>query len=193
LGRLGLIDKDLTDKTIEEELDYHSAMHEVINDITEPGSVTSPRIRYDDLNSLNEMTWNYGPKCLQVAGYHSLSMPKVDSTYLLPQSQNRTQDAQNPLVKICRKVYDRDYSHGVGGNRKEWINKPPIDEAVRLLSLQTLKELRQYRETVEVCLRPFATKNSLLTRPERGLLPGFLLSGYYSQRIWKLSRPVLPI
>lgn len=125
-------------------------MNVVFDETIHPERVTLVQRRCNDIDSQRSMLWNYGPKCLLEAGYHDLSMPQVDSTYLVGQWPDHLQEG-SPLYNVCHGVYEAEDTHRTYGNRGNWSDKPPVEKAVSLLSRAALREMHRYREIAEVC------------------------------------------
>lgn len=135
------------------------------------------------------MLWNYWPKCLLEAGYHDLSVPQVDSTYLIGQWPNHLQEA-SPLYNACRRVYEAEDTHRTYGNHGNWSDKPPVEKAVSLLSRAALREMHRYREIAEVCFKLDRPRNEC-SSCRKDLLTGLVLLNYCRRRARELPRPLL--
>ena len=132
-------------------------MNVVFDETIHPERVTLVQRRCNDIDSQRSMLWNYGPKCLLEAGYHDLSMPQVDSTYLVGQWPDHLQEG-SPLYDACQRVYEAEDTRRTYGNRGNWSDKPPVEKAVSLLSRAALREMHRYREIAEVCFNPDLTR-----------------------------------
>jgi hypothetical protein len=147
--------------------------------------------RCNNIESQRSMLWNYGPKCLLEAGYHDLSMPKVDTTYLIGQWPDHLQEG-SPLFNVCHRVYEAEDTHPTYGNRGNWSDKPPVEKAVSLLSRAALREMHRYREIAEVCFNLDHIRN-IIHLAERNLLTDIILPDHCRRRARKLSRSLLSI
>ena len=132
-------------------------MEGVLNETIDPGSTTRVKRRCINIDSQRSMLWTYGPKCLLEAGYHDLSAPKVDLTYLISQWPDQSQEG-SPLCNACHRVYEAEDTRRTYGNRGNWSDKPPVEKAVSLLSRAALREMHRYREIAEVCFNPDLTR-----------------------------------
>jgi hypothetical protein len=158
LARLKAINLDLTEGTVKETKTFHTAMEGVLNETIDPGSATLVKRRCNNIDLQRSMLRNYGPKCLLEAGYHDLSMPQVDSTYLIGQWPDHLQEG-SPLYNVCHRIYEAEDTHRTYGNRGNWSDKPPVEKAVSLLSRAALREMHRYREIAEVCFSVDLTRN----------------------------------
>jgi hypothetical protein len=125
-------------------------MNVVLTETINPERADLVQRRCNNIESQRSMLWNYGPKCLLEAGYHDLSMPQVDSTYLIGQWPDHLQEG-SPLYNVCHRVYEAEDTHRTYGNRGNWSDKPPVEKAISLLSRAALREMHRYREIAEVC------------------------------------------
>ena len=167
-------------------------MNVVFNQTIDPGRATLVKRRCNEIESQCSMLWNYGPKCLLEAGYHDLSVPQVDSTYLISQWPGQSQEG-SPLYNVCHRVYEAEDTHRTYGNRGNWSDKPPVEKAVSLLSRAALRELHQYCEIAEVCFNLDRTRKDHVHLAERNLLTGFILPNHCRRRARELSRSLLSI